>query len=435
MMNILMMTSAAPKTAPFSTDEKKPPLGLGFLMAMLKNAGHRVFFQDNYLRPSNVLDTDYLVKQQIDFVGIYSNTICYQSTLEYFRKMQKMREEGKWGGKIIVGGPHTSVGADTIPDYVDYVVIGEGEKSVLDIIEGKVQKRIVQGKKIQDMDSLPLPTWEEFIHLPYQWNDYRIDSCPIYNLNTSRGCPFSCIFCSVKAVWGKTYRYMSAKRVVNDIQHLQKYYGAKCINFREDHFTLNKKRTIEFCEILLRKNIRIAWMCETRVDQLDDFEYQNLMANAGCNLFYIGVESGSQRMLDFFKKGEKVEQFINAFDIAHKVGIKTHASFVVGAPPESEEDLKKTYQLIERIKPDYTSMNVYTGLPGSELYNYVKENGLYEFEDENHVLYLKGHNQRVDKFYGGALNRKIPGSLSQYFLVKEKTRNKYRRLFSKLRFG
>ncbi len=432
-MNILIMTSAAPKVAPVSTAEKRPPLGLGFIIAVLKNAEHRVFFRDNYLKPSDVLDTNFLVKKKIDFVGIYSNTICYQSTLEYFRKLQKMREEGKWSGKIIVGGPHTSVGADKIPDYVDYVVIGEGEKSVLDIIEGKVQKRIVQGKKIQDMDSLPLPAWEEFIHLPYQWSDPWLDSYPIYTFNTSRGCPFSCTFCSVKAIWGKTYRCMSAERVVSDIRYMQKYYGAKCIYFREDHFTLNKKRTAEFCELLLRKNIQIDWMCETRVDQLDDFEYQALMSRSGCKVFYVGVESGSPRMLEFFKKGETIEQFIKAFDIAHKLGIKTYASFVVGAPTETKTDLRKTYRLIERLKPDYTGMNVFIGFPGSELYNYTKDNNLYEFEDDNHVLYLKGYNKRVNRFYNGNPYFKIPGSVSKCSLPMWKIKKKCQGLLSILR--
>ena len=92
-MNILLITSAEPKISPFYTSEKRPPLGLGFVMAVLKKAGHRVFFRDNYLKPSDVLDSDFLTRNKIDFVGIYSNTICYQSTLEYFRKLQKKRIE------------------------------------------------------------------------------------------------------------------------------------------------------------------------------------------------------------------------------------------------------------------------------------------------------------------------------------------------------
>ncbi len=393
-------------------------------MAMVRNHGHKVFFIDNYLSPQSFIEEDFLQSNNIEAIGIYSNTICYQDTLRMVTAIENLRKSGLWTGKIIVGGPHTSVGADNMPEFIDHIVLGEGEQSVLDIINGDIHDRIIVGKKISDLDSLPMPAWENFIHLPYQWNHSWIDSYPVYTLNTSRGCPFQCAFCSVKSIWGRTFRYMSAARIVNDIEYMQKHYGARCIYFREDHFTLNKKRIIEFCELLLKKNIEIDWMCETRADQLGDPDYQALMARAGCKVFYIGVESGSPRMLEFFKKGETVEQFIQAFDIAHKVGIKTYGSFIVGAPTETADDLSNTHKLIDRIKPDHVGLNVYIGLPGSELYEYTRKNGLYEYEDENKVLYLNGHNKRVDTYYDGNSKLKIPGTEKTISLALKKVRNK-----------
>lgn len=398
-LNILFLTSAAPKRAGFSTREKRAPLGLGYLMAVLKNDNHKIFFSDEYLCPSNTLDSDFLEKNKIDFVGIYSNTICYQSTLTMFEKLQRKREENKWKGKIMVGGPHTSIGYKEIPEYVDHIVIGEGEISVPEIVRGDVNDRIVVGKKVQELDSLPMPSWEEFIYLPYNWKHDWFPTYPLYTFNTSRGCPFNCTFCSVNSIWGKTYRYMSAKRVVNDIEFMIKHYGAKGIYFREDHFTLNKNRTIEFCELILKKDIKIDWFCETRVDQLDDFEYQKLMANAGCKVFYIGVETGSPKMLEFYKKGETRDQFIRAFEIARKVDIKTYASFVVGFPTEIEEDRLLTDDLIKKIKPDFIGKNIFLGIPGSLLYDYLRKNNLQEYEDEFHVLYPKGYLENVKKYY------------------------------------
>ena len=174
------------------------------------------------------------------------------------------------------------------------------------------------------------------------------------------------------------------------------------------HFTLNKKRTIGFCEGLLQRGHQIDWICESRVDQFDDPEYMNLMARSGCKALYIGVETGSPRMLELLRKGERVDQFVRAFDLAKKSGIKTYASFVVGVPGETEEDLRLTDELIQRIQPDFCSKNVYVGLPGSELYEYVKNHRLYEFEDPNGTLYVKGHDERVDRFYKGDPRRKIP---------------------------
>jgi len=201
---------------------------------------------------------------------------------------------------------------------------------------------------------------------------------------------------------------MSAERVLHDVEYMQRIYGMKVAYFREDHFTLNPGRTVDFCEKLIDRNLGIEWMCETRADSIDDPETMNLLAKSGCRALYIGVESGSPRMLEIMKKAETVEQFIRVFDLAKKNNIKTYASFVVGVPGETREDLEMTNKLIDRIKPDFLNMNIYTGLPGSELYDKVKNEKLYEYEDKNGILYLKGHNDRVDYFHGGNFFLKIP---------------------------
>jgi radical SAM superfamily enzyme YgiQ (UPF0313 family) len=291
-MNILLMTSAAPEYSPFSTSEKRPPLGIGYLISVLKQQGHKVHFVDNYLEPSPILESDFLIKNRIDWVGIYANTICYQDTLSMFHRLQVLREKRLWSGKIMVGGPHTSVGLETIPDFVDHVVLGEGEISILRIVSGEETERVIRGEKVRDLDTLPFPAWEEFIHRPYDWTNQWVDNHPVYTFNTSRGCPFQCTFCSVNAVWGRTYRYMSAERVLEDVTRMIKYYGMRVAYFREDHFTLNKKRTVEFCEGLLRRGLKIDWICESRIDQFGDPGYVALMARSGCRALYIGVESG-----------------------------------------------------------------------------------------------------------------------------------------------
>jgi O-antigen biosynthesis protein len=400
-MKLLFMTSPAPKKAGLSTAEKRPPLGTGILISLLKKRGHELSFRDEYLNPSGILDGEFLQRERIDAVGIYSNTICYSGTREMLYKLQIKRERGNWKGKILVGGPHTSAALETIPDFVDHIVIGEGEISVPKIVEGNVADRIVVGEKVSDMDSLPMPAWEEFIYRDYDWTSPWSDVYPVYTMNTSRGCPFQCSFCSVQAVWGKSYRYMSAQRVVEDVEHMVSHYGAKGIYFREDHFTLDKQRTMEFCELLLKRNTKVEWYCETRIDQMGDPEYQALMARAGCKAFYIGVESGSPRMLELFKKGETVDQFVRAFEIARSVGIRTYASFVVGAPFETAEDTSLTEKLIEKIHPYKVGRNVYIGLPGSEIYKSLLKDKAYEYKDQTGVIYPNGYLENVDKYYGG----------------------------------
>jgi glycosyltransferase involved in cell wall biosynthesis/radical SAM superfamily enzyme YgiQ (UPF0313 family) len=405
--HILLTTSAAPDQSPFSTTEKRPPIGIGFLISVLRNAGHEVFFIDNYLKPSNFLETDYLIRNSIDYVGIYANTICFRDTHRMLYRLEYLRKTGKWQGKIIIGGPHTTVSPDTIPEFVDYIVQGEGERAIIDIIDEKVKERIVKYPPIENLDELPMPAWDYFTALPYKWDVDWFPEKPVFTMNTSRGCPFRCAFCSVDSIWGKRYNFFSAERLVSDIEYLIKNYGAKGIYFREDNFTLNKKRLTQFCNLLIQKGINIPWACETRVNTLNR-ELVELMHRAGARAFYLGVESGSQRILDFLNKGITTDQIRNAFNLCHEYGIKTAASIITGIPGETEDDVLQTARLLQEVKPAVTWYNVFVGIPRSELYRYVLDNNLYEFVDDRGLVYLKGHNERVRRFYGNRWNADVP---------------------------
>src|SRR3974377_1021474 len=168
-MNVILTTSATPRTSTFSPQPKTPPIGFGFLIAVLRNAGHKVFFIDNYLSASNFLETDYLERHHINFVGIYANTICFRATRRMLHRLEYLRQTGRWQGKIMVGGPHTSVALETIPAFVDFVVQGEGEQAILDIVEGRAQERVLRCRRLDNLDDLPMPAWDFFIHQPYNW--------------------------------------------------------------------------------------------------------------------------------------------------------------------------------------------------------------------------------------------------------------------------
>ncbi len=410
---ILFMTSPVPRYTPLSTEEKLPPLGIGSLIATLRKQGHRVFFRDEYLRRSGVLTSGFLQKMHIDWIGIYSNSVCFQGTLQLLRTIQAQREQGKWNGRIAVGGPHASLRPADFPSYVDYVVKGEGESVIGEVIANDFQSRVVEGEPIQDLDKLPRLPWQDFVRLPYDWCHEWIDTSPVFSLNTSRGCPHNCTFCSVKSISGRKYRAMSADRVFDDIMWLHKDFGAKGIYFREDNFTCQPDRVRQLCKLLVANDAQIDWLCEARVDSLQDPDFVSMMAEAGCRWLYIGVESGSERLLSFLQKGITTDETICAFDNAKKAGIRTYASVMYGIPTETPKDRNQTEQLLERIRPDFVGRGVYVGLPGSELYRYVKEHQLYEYEDEAGILYLKGHNRRISRYYGTpSPHRKIPFTTS-----------------------
>ena len=202
----------------------------------------RFFYRYN-LSPSNFLETDYLERHHIDFVGIYANTICFRDTRRMLHRLDYLRQTGRWQGKIMVGGPHTSVALETIPAFVDFVVQGEGEQAILDIVEGRAQERVLRCRRLDNLDDLPMPAWDYFIHQPYNWGGDWFPGTPVFTMNTSRGCPFHCTFCSVGSIWGRKYNCFSAEHIVADIDYLMQHYGARGIYFREDNFTIHRERT------------------------------------------------------------------------------------------------------------------------------------------------------------------------------------------------
>lgn len=405
--NVLLMTSGEPGRGPCSTKEKRFPLGLGFLISVLRKAGHNVFFIDNYLKPSTALEDGFLHENNIDYVGIYANTICFRDTERMIAVCADLRKQALWQGKIMVGGPHTSVQPESISKEVDFIVQGEGEISILDIVEGRETNRFVQGKPVENLDSLPMPAYDCFQDDLYWTRVEPLPDDPIYTMNTSRGCPFHCRFCSVKGIWGKTFRAFSAERIVADIEKLIADYGVKGIYFREDHFTFHKKRTRDFCNLLIAKNIKIKWFAESRVDVLDE-DLLALMRKSGCEWLYLGCESGTQKMLDYYIKGVTLKQIEDAVALCQKYDIKTYTSWIVGGPGETDEDIQKTLDFIDKLKPTQAGKNVFMGLPGSDFYDELENSNQFFHKDDIGIIFLDNYNRLVERFYGNPDYFKVP---------------------------
>lgn len=435
-MNILFATSAAPKKSPFFTNEKRPPLGMGSLISLTRNAGHKVFFIDNYLNPTAFLEEGYLRKHKIDHVAIQANTICYRDTLRMFDGIENLRKKGFWKGKIVVGGPHTSVALSTIPDFVDHVVRGEGERAILQIVNGEATERVLTEERIRDLDSLPFQPWDIFSILPYDYTFPWLDIHPVFTMNTSRGCPFECTFCSVGSIWGKQYTRFSAERIIAEIEYLKKEYGAHGVYFREDNFTLDLNRTNTFCESLIKKHINISWACETRVSNLST-DLIHLMNAAGCKAIYLGIESGSQKVLDKLKKGITLEQIENTVNSCNKFGVKAYCSLIVGTPDEHYEDYLLTKALMDKLKPYAHVFNVFVAIPASSLYKRILNNKLYEYVDDLGLLYPPGYDIKTKYFYGRDNECFVDHLFSQRTmfdkqLIKELNRPKSLRRLAKL---
>ncbi|MBA7643493.1 hypothetical protein ES703_51224 [subsurface metagenome] len=259
------------------------------------------------------------------------------------------------------------------------------------------------------MDNLPFVPYQEFISLLYHFSNQWINKNRVLTLNTSRGCPFSCQFCSVGSVWGNRYRFQSAERIIEEIIRLRKDFDAKGIYFREDNFTLNRKRLVEFCESILTKGLNFPWICETRADTLTE-DMVKLMARAACRGFYLGAESGSQRVLNYMKKGITLNQLENVVNWSKKAGIRCYLSFVMGVPTEIEEERYATLFFIDRLKPYSYSLNVFTGIPFSPFYWQLIKDGNYALITPSGIVYQKNHNYLVDQFVGN-MDCRVPISV------------------------
>lgn len=344
----------------FNVGEKRPPHGLGYMMAILEQAGHDVVIFDRY---ANNLRWDAGDFSSYDLAGIYCTTVCMDDVKDIILRLKAKR--------IAVGGPHWSAlpvqgKGERWFDKIHYVIKGEGEKIINKLITEPVPdcQIICETPRLTDFELGKLPRfpwgyfWEKNRAF-YHWSfPFKPALAPVFTMNTSRGCPFSCAFCAVKKVWGTLVTFFSAERIYEDIKYLKATYSAAGIYFREDNFTVNNQRIRNFCDLLLKNNLKVEWSCETRVDTVDR-ELMILMKRAGCIGFYVGVEHGSQKILDILNKGISVEQIIRFFDDANQLGIRTAASMIINHPAETKDDNNKFWQLLNRIKPTFIWKNEY----------------------------------------------------------------------------
>jgi len=414
-MKVLLINPKSPTRTPLSTEEKLIPIGLAYIGAICEKEGCDVKVIDDYLLnlPYEKLGKE-ISNTSPDLIGVTINSIVYSEAKKTIQLCKKIVPDAK----IIAGGPHPTVMPEqtllSIPE-LDAIVIGEGEETVGEVIERFRKNRNLgnvrgtcfrRGQKIiknpprpfiKNLDKLPFPAWHLFPIKKYPRKTNFLSVAPVDNINSSRGCPFRCAFCSVKSIWGFTYRFFSPKRTIKEIKYLIEQYGTRGIYFREDNFTLNKERVKKLCKLMLEENLDIKWVCESRADLITR-DMVKLMKRAGCETIWFGVESGSQRVLDeVLCKGTTLEHIRRAFKICDEVGIKRGASFMIGVPGETVEEMHETIKFGVEIDPDYVWFNVFVGIPKSPIYDSIIANRWYGNIDAGGVI----TDIKTDKFTSG----------------------------------
>jgi len=335
----------------------------------------------------------YLAKEKPDIIGF----TCLSPTINHvFKICQIIKKDLKLNSSIVLGGVHPTIfPKETIknPD-IDFVVIGEGEITFFELVKALQEKRnnfeninglyYKKGNQIintpareliPDLDSIPFPARNLFnLNLYHSAPTKKLTAEQCSPILTSRGCAFDCIHCVSKSIWQRRIRYRSSENIVSEIEECIDNYNIKEFNILDDNFTINESRAVEFCQKVIKKKLPIAWICFSRADGITD-ELTKIMAQAGCKKISLGLESGSQKILNLMRKRTTIEQGKKAVEIIRKNKILAHASFMLGNIKETKETIRETIDFAKSLDLDNISFFITCPVPGSDLYYYAKDNG------------------------------------------------------------
>lgn len=399
------------------------PIGLAYLASSLRVRGHDVrlfnadavfggrmpthqrLFKRHEDYKSLLNDTRHRVwdgvKEQLrDFrpnvVGIHMKTPQYRSALN----VAVIAKELNPSVKVVLGGPHPTILPEEVAsqDGVDFVVAGEGEETLVELcealekgkdpddIDGIVFRRngaVVRNRSrrlIEDLDSLPFPERERIV-------DKRRYPAEAFGLIfTARGCPFQCTYCASHQIWTRKVRFRSPENVVAEIKHVRETYGTNYFKFSDDTFTVNMRRALRICELIISERIGIEWQCYTRADCVTE-ELAKAMNRAGCREALIGVESGSDRILEMTRKGETTEGIRRGIDFLKNAGVGVHVFVMMGFPTETASEVKETMEFAKSLGPISIVANILTPYPGTEVFNDAIKQGFID-EDVRYELFF-----------------------------------------------
>jgi radical SAM superfamily enzyme YgiQ (UPF0313 family) len=381
-MRVLLVNSPVTRVSPHA--RVSPPLGLAYLAGFLLDAGHKLEVLDLNLSGYNERRIALAMKRlQPQVVGVSAFTETYPNALRIAEQVKAIDPSTI----VVLGGPHPSIlPAESLAhDAVDYVVVGEGEATLgelLSAIESGADTAAIAGLGYRkdgtavvnprraplDPDTLGLPARDLLSLELYQ---------DAYNVLTARGgCPYRCPFCSASHIWEGKHRPRSVVSVVNEVEMLIRQFGASHIFFVDDIFTLRRQWVVDLLGELERVRGMFTWACGTRVDRVDE-ELLQVMARAGCVGIQYGVESGAQEVLDSVKGIEK-QAALDAVRWSVAAGIGTTASFMVPFPQDTEETLRETFDFMEQLKNEGAQilMSYTTPYPGTVFYDRAEELGL-----------------------------------------------------------
>ncbi|MGC9332888.1 MAG: B12-binding domain-containing radical SAM protein [Anaerolineae bacterium] len=331
-----------------------------------------------------------LLRRQPDVVALTMMSVDYNPALEAVRIVKETLPQTV----TIVGGPHPTVMVEEvteIPEF-DYVIIREGEATfprlLAQLREGQPpDNRVLEGE-MPDLDILPFADRELFLG---EWRKYgyTLDSpevpfvpdlpAPFLTIIAGRGCKYNCNFCqpAERMIFGRKVRKRSPANVIAELEELRDRYHFASFMFHDDCLTEDREWVLEFCDRYEQGGFTQPFFCQSRADIIGKNEDMvQRMAQVGLKGYFIGFESGSDRVLKFLRKGTTREKNLEAARVCKKYGIKIWANYMLGLPTETREEVMETISMLKEIDPDWYSPAFYTPHPGSDLYDYCIEHDL-----------------------------------------------------------
>ncbi len=337
------------------------PLGLGYLASIARDRAEVFVLDENV----DAFDVEKIKKISPDIAGITATTPSFPRAVEIAKAIKEINAKTR----VIMGGTHvTFAPEEALKAGVDVVVRGEGETTFAELLESwNLEKingisHIKNGKIIHNPDMGLIKNLDE---LPFPAREYfPLKNYGIMSLITSRGCPYSCSYCSSAKFWRQSVRFRSPENVIEELKKISEL-GFKLVRFMDSTFTLNQQRAIDICKLI--RELDIKWSCETRADFVSDALLEAL-SSSGCSLICLGVDSGSQEVLDKCRRSLDVATIKRAFERIIEHGIATRAYVTFGFPGETEKTVRETIRFLEEIKPAQTLLSLATAYPGTELW-------------------------------------------------------------------
>ena len=347
------------------------PINLLYIASYLQSKGHtvKVIYPTAYgLTLKDI--TEQIEQERPAILGITAMTPSIQSAVTIAKRIKEYKIP------IVLGGIHVSNDPGIIHrfPYFDYGVTGDGEVTMYKLLQGNVRKGLVAGERIENLDMLPFPNRSLVDICRYKRPEQIKGEAFFIDILTSRGCAYSCSFCSIYNA-GKAVRYRSAKNVVDEMEQTYHLCNGH-FTFNDDCFTMNKRHVLSLGKEISDRGLKIEFMASTRANCIDE-EMMAALKRMGCRNLCFGVESGSERIRNEVI-GKKVsnKDIENSVALCRKHGITASLFLMAGFPTETRKDMKETERIGPRVKADYIGVHQTTPYPNSRIYRQAISEGV-----------------------------------------------------------